>query len=768
MRGISCRSCLELCIHLDDYIYLQGPKQKCRAISLDSQGSLWAIFKNGSIYRAKSNENELKLIVGGKSRRNKRHLEADTRIEIEIDEFKFVFPSCLETRALNSIYVCDSSLASIYEIKDESVVRIAGNGQKTMKDGPLLEASFTDLRSIVWISPSLYVLDNLGKTIRIVNMQTETVSTLDVLLPEKLASSDSFQFSRLISCGETLYGITNSPLGDDSTDNSWKIGEISIGKNRSEVSFNSASSPSQCTLRFIAEELNLLLEFDENENSRLDLSPVGKTHIYTSTHFPSQMTLSRGMLSAYSITRNSFFCWDANKGAIVWFKEVLMPNGFPIDLSSIMRSPIRPDFHITHASTGTIWYLHWAVLRSHPSLKSKSSLLDLLASNPKLDVSTIQALVDYLYYVPLVQPVSSEECMRFCHLAALAKELRLNISPILVSLRAGLDGLSSSDAFMLSAKLVWSFYYRDAPMAINLGERHLELYHTLYLRVKSMHDTFVAYCLKALVSLETYKPHLRGVAERFLGHQGILAGGSQIPLPLKPLRAHSKKVRWTTPMGDNVSEVRRALLKTLSATPTDYALAYSQESYLIVNGCLLYPQWPWFRQTVNNGGQEVTLRIIQLPHSSIMTTSLVHIMNYLHTRNHMDLERITQAEAYNIIDSAVALSFIDTETLIPLPGFDNIIAICRQKLDLKQRTVEFMWTTRIHGCSDLDDLETSKLSSTSSFSFANWSKNVYQAIKYVFGVSTDLTRWLSFGIIAGKLKARFWDPSPSAAADPSY
>ncbi len=95
------------------------------------------------------------------------------------------------TVAEEKVYVADTynSRIRVIDLEKCSVSTLAGSGLKELKNGKLNTSSFNEPGGVAWLQDRLYVADTNNHVIRIVDLKTKTVSSLELTNLEKLSAN---------------------------------------------------------------------------------------------------------------------------------------------------------------------------------------------------------------------------------------------------------------------------------------------------------------------------------------------------------------------------------------------------------------------------------------------------------------------------------------------------------------------------------------------------------------------------------------------------
>ncbi len=87
------------------------------------------------------------------------------------------------------IFIADTYNHKIkyYDLESQSLVSLAGNGKPELKDGEFSKASFNEPSGLVYQNQNLYVVDSNNHSIRVLDLKTRKVETLEFFYSENLA-----------------------------------------------------------------------------------------------------------------------------------------------------------------------------------------------------------------------------------------------------------------------------------------------------------------------------------------------------------------------------------------------------------------------------------------------------------------------------------------------------------------------------------------------------------------------------------------------------
>lgn len=87
------------------------------------------------------------------------------------------------------IFIADTYNHKIkyYDLNSKNLISLAGTGKPELKDGEFTKASFNEPSGLVYLNQKLYVADTNNHTIRVLDLKTQKVETLEIFYSEKLA-----------------------------------------------------------------------------------------------------------------------------------------------------------------------------------------------------------------------------------------------------------------------------------------------------------------------------------------------------------------------------------------------------------------------------------------------------------------------------------------------------------------------------------------------------------------------------------------------------
>lgn len=94
----------------------------------------------------------------------------------------------------NRLYIADTynNKIKVLDLKKRKIVTYAGDGDEGMEDGEREEATFDEPAGITYADEKLYIADTNNHLIRVINMGTGVVSTLNITFPEKMHEKPKF------------------------------------------------------------------------------------------------------------------------------------------------------------------------------------------------------------------------------------------------------------------------------------------------------------------------------------------------------------------------------------------------------------------------------------------------------------------------------------------------------------------------------------------------------------------------------------------------
>ena len=358
------------------------------------------------------------------------------------------------------------------------------------------------------------------------------------------------------------------------------------------------------------------------------------------------------------------------------------------DLSKLLLTRSVPhDVELTHKLSQRTWYLHYGVLGCHPGLETHDEVaifIDIV-TNSLLPESSIDTLINYLYFKAITIENPNEYATETCHAICIADAIGLDVDFLIRSTLESqiLQVLTGKEVSDLLATLWFDERISRPPkkrVLSVLGERVRRLGSAEFLTHLASYsfpeNLTVKEASLATAELVAYLWARESNPMSFVASTSSNSSSSgqmtffHRPSNPQPTRIPAVPIEWNSSSSTEED--------VLSSSSTDYIFTIDGQpdlGYLIGKGWLMYPQWPWFARLVDAALNESKTRKVEMP--SWMTSQLLlAIVGAPHGHDEF-VRGLSTDEMMLALEYAKFLDLLDAEGS-PVACFRHLLEWCKK------------------------------------------------------------------------------------------